>query len=126
MRSSWNSTTRGDSAPYVLSFGVFVLGLFSKTVTATLPAAMLVIFWWKRGRLSWRRDVWPLAPFFVFGAVAGFVTAWVERKLIGAEGVDFELTFLQRGLLAGLRRLVLSFQAVVAQRSGVYLPSLAD
>ena len=28
--------------------------LLSKTVTATLPAALLVIFWWQRGRLSWK------------------------------------------------------------------------
>ncbi len=63
-----------------------MLGLLSKTVTATLPAALLVIFWWQRGRLSWRRDVLPLMPFFLLGALAGLFTAWVERKLIGAEG----------------------------------------
>ena len=71
---------------YCWALGLFVLGLLSKTVTATLPAALLVIFWWQRGRLSWRRDVLPLVPFFVLGAAAGVFTAWVERKLIGAEG----------------------------------------
>ncbi len=44
---------------YALALALFVLGLMSKTVTATLPAALLVIFWWQRGRLSWRRDVAP-------------------------------------------------------------------
>jgi tetratricopeptide (TPR) repeat protein len=86
---------------YALALVLFVLGLLTKTVTATLPAALLVVFWWQRGRLSWRRDVRPLIPFFVFGAVAGAVTAWVERTLIGAAGTGFELTLLQRGLLAG-------------------------
>jgi tetratricopeptide (TPR) repeat protein len=86
---------------YLVALGLFVLGLLSKTVTATLPAALLVIFWWRRGTLSWRRDVQPLMPFFLLGAVAGLLTAWVERNLIGAAGADFELTFLQRGLLAG-------------------------
>ena len=28
------------------------------------------------------------------------LTAWIERRLIGAEGADFELTFIQRCLLA--------------------------
>ena len=28
-------------------------------------------------------------------------TAWVERKLIGAEGAEFELTLLERCLIAG-------------------------
>ena len=47
--------------------GLFVLALLSKTVTATLPAALLVIFWWQRGRLSWRGDAVPLLPFFAVG-----------------------------------------------------------
>ena len=52
---------------YCGALGLFVLGLLSKTVTATLPAALLVIFWWQRGRLSWRRDVLPLVPFLRAG-----------------------------------------------------------
>jgi len=86
---------------YYGALALFVLGLLSKTTAATLPAALLVIFWWQRGRLSWRRDVLPLVPFFVLGLMAGLFTAWVERKLIGAQGVDFELTIVERCLLAG-------------------------
>ena len=86
---------------YWWALGLFVLGLLSKTVTATLPAALLVIFWWRQGRLSWRRDVVPLLPFFGLGAAAGVLTAWVERKLIGAEGAAFELTIIERCLIAG-------------------------
>ncbi len=87
---------------YFTALLLYVLGLLTKTViTATLPATLLVVFWWQRGTLSWKQDVKPLAPFFVLGAMGGLVTAWVERKLIGAEGVDFELTFLQRVLVAG-------------------------
>ena len=37
----------------------------------------------------------------MIGAAAGVFTAWVERKLIGAQGAEFELSFLQRGLIAG-------------------------
>ncbi len=86
---------------YGAAFALFLLGLLSKTVTATLPAALLVIFWWQRGRLSWRRDVLPLAPWFVLGALAGVFTAAVERKLIGAEGASFDLTAVERCLIAG-------------------------
>jgi tetratricopeptide (TPR) repeat protein len=89
---------RGD---YAAALALFVLGLLSKTVTATLPAALLVIFWWERGTVSWRRDVMPLVPWFALGAVAGLFTAWVERTLIGATGSAFELSLLERGLLAG-------------------------
>jgi tetratricopeptide (TPR) repeat protein len=86
---------------YWLAAGLFVLGLLTKTVTATLPAALLVIFWWQRGTLSWRRDILPLVPFFALGAAAGLLTAWVERTLVGAEGADFIRPPIERGLLAG-------------------------
>jgi tetratricopeptide (TPR) repeat protein len=88
---------------YFMALGLFVLALMSKTVTATLPAAMLVVFWWRRGRLAWRRDVLPLVPWFAVGASAGLFTAWVEStpRLIGAQGPDYALTLPQRLLLAG-------------------------
>src|SRR5262245_54015546 len=92
--------TRGKKF-YAGALILFVLGLLSKTVIATLPAALLLVFWWKRGTLSWKRDVVPLLPFFALGIAAGMLTAWVERKFIGAEGATFELTLLQRGLIAG-------------------------
>lgn len=86
---------------YAVAFVLFFLGLLSKTVVATLPGALLVVFWWQRGRLSWRRDVLPLIPFFLMGAVAGIFTAWVERKLIGADGIEFQISFVQRCLISG-------------------------
>lgn len=90
-----------DQRRYWLALTLFVLGLLSKTVIATLPAALLVIFWWQRGRLSWQTDVRPLLPFFVFGIAAGGTTAWVERKLVGAEGPEFALSLVDRCLIAG-------------------------
>lgn len=85
---------------YGAALALFGLGLLTKTVTATLPAALLVIFWWQRGGIS-LEEVVLLLPYFEFGAEAGFFTAWFERNLIGASGSDFALTFVQRGLLAG-------------------------
>jgi tetratricopeptide (TPR) repeat protein len=86
---------------YGLALVLFVLALLSKTVTGTLPAALLVVFWWQRGRLDWRRDVGPLVPFFVLGLASGILTAWVERTYIGAEGAEFQFTIVERGLIAG-------------------------
>ncbi|HLN02641.1 MAG TPA: tetratricopeptide repeat protein [Bryobacteraceae bacterium] len=92
--------TRRHSS-YLWALGLFVLALLSKTVTATLPAALLVIFWWQRGRLDWRRDVRPLLPWFALGTAAGLLTAWVERTFVGAQGPDYALGPIQRLLLAG-------------------------
>ncbi len=85
---------------YAIASALFVLALLTKSVVATLPAALLVITWWQRGRLAWRQDVRPLIPWFVAATAAGVFTAWFERALIGAEGAAFELSALQRTLLA--------------------------
>jgi tetratricopeptide (TPR) repeat protein len=86
---------------YLLAFVLFVLGLLTKTIVATLPGVILVIFWWQRGRLSWRRDIAPLGPWFAGGAAAGLVTAAIERSRLGAEGALFNWTLGERLVLAG-------------------------
>jgi tetratricopeptide (TPR) repeat protein len=86
---------------YWTASGFFVCALAAKTVTATLPAALLVVLWWRRGRLEWRRDALPLAPWLAVGAAAGLFTAWVERTYIGASGGEFTLSTVERLLLAG-------------------------
>ena len=86
---------------YLFALALFLLGLMSKSVIATLPAALLVVFWWKRGRLNWKRDLLPLIPFFTTGLLAGLTTAWIERKFIGAEGASYHLSVIERFLIAG-------------------------
>lgn len=96
---------RFDSDPrarhYGLALTLFGLGLLTKTVVATLPAALLVLAWWRHGRIDWHRDVRPLVPWFLLGATAGLFTAWVETHLIGARGEEYALSWIQRCLLAG-------------------------
>jgi protein O-mannosyl-transferase len=87
---------------YGWALALFVLALLTKTVTATLPAALLVILWWRHGRLAWRRDVLPLVPWLVIGAAAGLFTSWVERMIIiGVDGGRFQLSLAERCILAG-------------------------
>lgn len=86
---------------YLAALGFFIAALLTKTVTAVLPAVLLMVLWWRRRKLEWRRDVRPLTPWFVIGAAAGLFTAWAEATLIGARGAEFALTPLDRLLLAG-------------------------
>ena len=86
---------------YWLALALFVLALLTKTVTTTLPPALLVIFWWKRGRLEWKRDVFPLVPWCALGAAAGLYTAWFERHLAGAGASALDLPLAARCLVAG-------------------------
>jgi Flp pilus assembly protein TadD len=86
---------------YGLAFILFLCALLAKTTTFSLPAAILLIGWWKRGQIRWREDVLPTLPFFALALGLCTVTAWVEKNHVGAEGSDFALTFPQRCLVAG-------------------------
>src|SRR5271166_161044 len=90
----------GRLRTYLLASGLFVLALGTKSVTSSLPAALLVALWWATGRVSWRRDGAALAPWFLAALAAGLVTAWVERAVIGASGATFGMPVGQRLLLA--------------------------
>ncbi len=86
------------SSIYALAAGLFLLALLTKSVTAVLPGAVLVILWWQRGRLAWKGDVLPLLPWFAVGAASGLFTAWVEQRYVGAHS---GLLPVQRVLIAG-------------------------
>jgi tetratricopeptide (TPR) repeat protein len=86
---------------YASALALFACALACKTVTATLPAALLVALWWRRGRLDWGRDFAPLAPWLAMGAAAGLFTSWVERHYGGAQGADFDISGIARALVAG-------------------------
>lgn len=86
---------------FALALGLFAAALATKTVTATLPCALLVVVWWKRGTISGKRDALPLLPWIAIAAAAGLTTAWVEQHVIGASGTEFELSRLQRLLVSG-------------------------
>ena len=85
---------------YALALGLFAAALLAKTVTCTLPVALGVVVWWKRGRLR-TEDILPLVPFVVLGAVAGLVTVRMERTHVGARGAAWDLSLVQRVLVAG-------------------------
>jgi protein O-mannosyl-transferase len=91
---------------YAPALLLFVAGLLSKTVAASLPAAILVILWWKRGRLRIGRDMAPLAPWLAIGAALGLMIVHFERVYWGSRpenfgGEFFNWTLTQRTLVAG-------------------------
>jgi tetratricopeptide (TPR) repeat protein len=87
-------------ARYWLALGLFALALLSKTVVVTIPAALLVVAWWQRGRVDFRRDVLPLLPWFALGAAASLITFSVEHTLLAGVGAAFGLAPVERILLA--------------------------
>jgi protein O-mannosyl-transferase len=85
---------------YALALTCFAAALLSKTVTCTLPAVLLLVQVWKQPRVG-RRDLLALAPFFVLGLPLAYLTVWLEKHHVGAAGEHWQLSFLERGLLAG-------------------------
>ena len=86
---------------YGLALLLFVAGLLSKSIVVTLPAALLIVQWWKTARIT-GKDLQRLAPFFL---VALLITAgdlysydlgrydldysWPERILIASRALWF-------------------------------------
>jgi len=95
-----SSRPRGGIGWYAAALVLFLLALLSKTVVAMLPGALLLVLWWRRGFLT-RRDVMSLLPMFALGLAAGLFTAFLEKHQVGAQGPAFDLSFLDRVLIAG-------------------------
>ena len=85
---------------YAAALLLYVFALCSKTVTCSLPAALLLVIYWKRGRLK-AGQILPLIPFFAVGLAFGLLTAWMERTRVGASGHYWDQTFVERCLIAG-------------------------
>ena len=89
-----------DGRFYAGALALFAAGLFAKSVIATLPAALLLVFWWKRNSLRWNTDVLPLVPFFVVGIGLGLFTVWYEQNmLVGMDRSYPSLTVMDRVLI---------------------------
>ncbi len=86
---------------WALAFLFFVAAVLSKITAVVFPAVVLVIVWWKRRRLEWRRDILPLLPMFLVSLVSGLGIAWLETHNLGAEGGDFKIPVSGRVALAG-------------------------
>jgi tetratricopeptide (TPR) repeat protein len=85
---------------YALALTLFAAALLSKTAVLTLPATLLVLVWWKKGRLR-RADVLPTLPMFALGGAFGAVTWWLERGHVGAAGPEWDLGILERIIVGG-------------------------
>lgn len=91
---------RSDWKFYLLALLCYLLSLASKTTACTLPAALLLMEWWMRGRVRLVRW-WHVTPFLLFGVAAGLLAIWWERVKQGTAGEIFSLGILERLLVAG-------------------------
>jgi len=95
-----SASTANQLLPYAASLLLFLLALFSKTVSGTLPATILLIHWWQNGRIC-KRDVVSLLPFFTLAMACGSVTARLEITHVLAKGPEWDFSIIDRFLIAG-------------------------
>ena len=84
---------------YAAALALYACAVLSKTVTTSLPAALVLVLWWKR-RLD-KRQALLLLPMFGFAIGMGLVTAGMEQWNVGAVGRHWEWSFVERCLIAG-------------------------
>ena len=85
---------------YAAGAALFAAALLCKTVTLTLPAALLLLLWWKRGRVE-PRELLLTAPLLAAGVAMGLLTAALEKHHVGAQGADWGFSLVERLLIAG-------------------------
>ena len=81
---------------YLLALAFFVLGLLSKSIVVTLPAALAVWHWWRQGRVT-GADLHRLAPFFAVGLAFAVADATFSNT---REPVSLGYSVIERVLIA--------------------------
>ena len=87
---------RANKWRYGLALALLAAGMLAKNMVVTLPAALLVLHWWRRGRVA-LMDVARLAPFFV---VALALVAVDLLMVTTKTPASFDYSFLERLLIA--------------------------
>jgi len=81
---------------YLGALGLFMLGLLSKSIVITLPAALLLWHWWRRGRIT-AADLTRALPFLLVGLT---VTVFDYLSYKNLESIAFHYSPVERALLA--------------------------
>jgi hypothetical protein len=115
----------GRARPWKARYGagvaLFAMAVLSKSVACALGPSLLVLAWWRNGKLRWR-DLALTAPLFAIGALIAALTAWVERYQVVPDGDEWALTFADRCLIAG-RAVVFYTHSLVWPGERIFMPA---
>lgn len=77
VRSQEHAGGRTAWGRYLSALGLFVLAALSKSSVVMLPCILLLMAWWRTGRVQWR-DLGRTVPFFAISLAAGLGTLWFQ------------------------------------------------
>ena len=81
---------------YGLALALLTAGLLAKNMVATLPAALLILQWWRSGRVN-PTDIALVLPFFLVAAAF----AALDLQLVSTKTpAEFDFSFVERLLIA--------------------------
>ena len=98
--SSKNPVKNRSGLLYGVSLFFFICALSGKTVTCTLPAVVLLLFWWMQNHIH-LKIIQLMVPYFVIGLGFATLTIWLEKVSAGALGPEWDFSFWDRFLIAG-------------------------
>jgi tetratricopeptide (TPR) repeat protein len=78
--------SNGRGPLYAASVAAFLLSMLSKGAGVTLPVTLLLIAWWRRGRLT-RRDLADAMPFFAVAFLMSGVEILFQYERTASQGV---------------------------------------
>ncbi len=84
---------------YALGLVFFLLAILSKAVVCTLPVALLLMVYWRSGKIKWRHAA-EMAPFLVLSGVIAYIFA-MPNYTHTAHAQDLAFPWSQRIAIAG-------------------------
>jgi tetratricopeptide (TPR) repeat protein len=98
---------------YVIALVFYLFALAAKSTACTLPAALLLILWWKKKPIN-RRAVLEIIPFVVLALGLGLIAVWWEKYHQGTRVLVS---------LAPTERLLIASRAIWFYLSKIFWPS---
>lgn len=80
--------------PYLAALALFAAAMLCKSIAVTLPAALLVLLWWKKGHIA-GKDLPPMLPFFL----VELVLAGIDLLSYQRVNLSFDYTAVERVLI---------------------------
>jgi Flp pilus assembly protein TadD len=85
---------------YLAALVLFAAALGAKSTAVTLPAAALLLVWWKSGRIT-RGNLWAILPFVLLAGASGSLTQYIETHTTGEWQSVYGLSPVGKILVAG-------------------------